>query len=382
MSAPTSEQLSDRRRRAAETLAGLDAEGLLVTTLVNVRYLTGFTGSNGVLVLGSDGTGTFLTDGRYRDQAVDEVPDLEHVITRDLLGEAAGRMTGRFHDTSPARFHDASPARFHDASPARWAVETHTLSVDQHATLTKADVSTVSAERLVEGLREVKDDGEVDAVRRACQISVDALQGLLAGPLAGRTESEVARDLEWRMLGLGAEGIAFETILASGPNSAIPHHSPTDRVLQTGDLVKADFGARVDGYHADCTRTVVLGRADDWQREVHAAVLASQTAGVAALREDVPVAASDEAARGVLEDAGWLEYFTTGLGHGVGLQIHEDPFISHRHAGRLARRTTLTMEPGVYVPGRGGVRIEDTLLVTSDQPEVLTTMTTDLLEIT
>jgi Xaa-Pro aminopeptidase len=356
--APTSEQLSDRRRRAADTLGGIDAEGLLVTTLVNVRYLTGFTGSNGVLVLAPDGAGTFLTDGRYRDQAVDEVPDLEHVITRDLLGEAATRMTGV------------------------WACETHTLSVDQHATLTKTGVSTVSAGRLVEGLREVKDEDEVDAVRRACQISVNALQGLLAGPLAGRTESEVARDLEWRMLELGAEGIAFETILASGPNSAIPHHSPTDRVLQAGDLVKADFGARVDGYHADCTRTVVLGRADDWQREVHAAVLASQTAGVAALREDAPVAASDEVARGVLEDAGWLEYFTTGLGHGVGLQIHEDPFISHRHAGRLARRTTLTMEPGVYVPGRGGVRIEDTLLVTSDQPEVLTTMTTDLLEIT
>ncbi len=266
--------------------------------------------------------------------------------------------------------------------PATWAVETHTLSVDQHATLTEAGVSTVSAEHLVEGLREVKDDGEIEALRRACQISVEALQGLLAGALVGRTESEVARDLEWRMLELGAEAIGFETILASGPNSATPHHRPTERVLQAGDLVKADFGARVDGYHADCTRTVVLGRADDWQREVHAAVQASQAAGVAALREDAPVAASDEAARKVLKDAGWLEYFTTGLGHGVGLEIHEDPFISHRHAGRLASRTTLTMEPGIYVPGRGGVRIEDTLLVTSDHPEVLTTLTTDLLEIT
>jgi Xaa-Pro aminopeptidase len=355
---PTAEQLADRRRRAVETLAGLGAEGLLVTTLVNVRYLTGFTGSNGALVLAGDGTGTFLTDGRYREQAVYEVPNLEHLITRDLLGEAAGRMSGT------------------------WACETHTLSVDQHATLTEADVSSVSAERLVEGLREVKDDSEIDAVRRACQISVEALQGLLAGPLVGRTESEVARDLEWRMLDLGAEAIGFETILASGPNSAVPHHRPTDRILKTGDLVKADFGARVDGYHADCTRTVVLGRADDWQREVHAAVKASQAAGVAALREDAPVAAADEVARKELEDAGWLEYFTTGLGHGVGLEIHEDPFISHRHAGRLASRTTLTMEPGIYVPGRGGVRIEDTLLVTSDDPEVLTTMTTDLLEIT
>ena len=361
MSAPTAEQLAARRQGAVDALAGLDAEGLLVTTLVNVRYLTGFTGSNGALVLAADGTGTFLTDGRYRDQAIDEVPGLEHVISRDLLAEAAGRMSGV------------------------WACETHTLSVDAHATLTDAGVSTVPAERVVEGLREVKDDGEIDALRRACRISVDALEGLLAGPLEGRTEREVARDLEWRMLELGAEAIAFETILASGPNSAIPHHSPTDRVLQTGDLVKADFGARVDGYHADCTRTVVLGRADDWQREVHAAVRASQSAGVEALREGTPIAEVDVVARKVLEDAGWLEQFTTGLGHGVGLQIHEDPFIGRRHAGRLARRTTLTMEPGIYVPGRGGVRIEDTVLVTEPStggaPEVLTTMTTELLEI-
>jgi len=344
-----------------DALPGLGANGLLVTTLVNVRYLTGFTGSNGAFVLAADGTGTFLTDGRYRHQATDEVPGLDHVITRDLLGEAAERMTGE------------------------WACETHTLSVDTHTRLTDAGVATVPAERMVEGLREVKDYGEIDTLRRACQISVEALRGLLAGPLAGRTEIEVARDLESRMLDLGAEAIAFETILASGPNSAIPHHSPTDRLLQTGDLVKADFGARVDGYHADCTRTVVLGPADDWQREIHAAVQASQAAGVDALREDAAVAASDEAARQVLDDAGWLEYFTTGLGHGVGLQIHEDPFISHRHAGRLASRTTLTMEPGIYVPGRGGVRIEDTVLVTEPStggaPEVLTMMTTDLLEI-
>jgi Xaa-Pro aminopeptidase len=186
------------------------------------------------------------------------------------------------------------------------------------------------------------------------------------------------------MLELGAEAIAFETILASGPHTAIPHHQPTDRVLAEGDLLKTDFGARVAGYHADCTRTVVLGHADPWQREVHAAVRASQAAGVEALREGRPVAESDAVARGVLDDAGWLERFTTGLGHGVGLEIHEDPFIAARHAGTLAGRTTLTMEPGIYVPGRGGVRIEDTVLVTpaaTGTPEVLTDLTTELLEI-
>ena len=357
MSAPTAAQLAERRQRALAELGPLEADGLLVTTLVNVRYLTGFTGSNGALVLPADGAGTFLTDGRYRDQAATEVPDLDHVITRDVLVEAAKRMAGTY------------------------ACETHTMSVDDHATLAEAGLTTVPAARLVERLREVKDDGEIDAVRRACQISVEALRSLLNGPLAGRTEREVARDLEWRMLELGAEAIAFATILASGPNSAIPHHSPTDRVLESGDLVKGDFGARVDGYHADCTRTVVLGPADDWQREIHAAVQASQAAGVDALRADAPVAESDEVARRVLDEAGWLEHFTTGVGHGVGLEIHEDPFIGRKHVGRLASRTTLTMEPGIYLPGRGGVRIEDTVLVTPDSPEVLTTMTTDLLEI-
>jgi Xaa-Pro aminopeptidase len=339
---------------------------MVVTTLVNVRYLTGFTGSNGALVLRPDGTGTFLTDGRYRDQAAAEVPDLEHVVDRDLLGVAAERVVA--------------------AGGGRWAVETHVLSVDGHGRLAEAapGVALVPSGRLVERAREVKDDGEVAALREACRISVAALEALWDGPLLGRTEREVARDLEWRMLELGAEAVAFETILASGPNTAIPHHQPGDRVLAEGDLLKTDFGARVAGYHADCTRTVVLGRADAWQREVHAAVRASQAAGVEALREGRPVAESDAVARGVLDDAGWLEHFTTGLGHGVGLEIHEDPFIAARHAGTLASRTTLTMEPGIYVPGRGGVRIEDTVLVTpaaTGAPEVLTDLTTELLEI-
>jgi len=350
-----------RLDRFVAALRELEVDGAYVSNLVNVRYLCGFTGSNGALFVPVDGEVRLLTDGRYLDQARSETDGVQIVITRELHRSAGDDMT-----------------------PGRWAVETHDLSVDDHELVraaTDAQVELIQLPKVVEGMRVVKDDGEIDALRRACQISVEALEGLLTGPLEGRTEREVARDLEWRMLELGAEAIAFETILASGPNSAIPHHSPTDRVLQRGDLVKADFGARVDGYHADCTRTVVLGQADDWQREVHAAVQASQAAGVEALREGTPVPSVDEVARGVLDDAGWLENFTTGLGHGVGLEIHEDPFISHRHAGRLARCTTLTMEPGIYVPERGGVRIEDTVLVTSDDPEVLTPMTTDLLEI-
>jgi Xaa-Pro aminopeptidase len=349
-----------RRDRLTAVLAERGLDGVVVTTLVNVRYLTGFTGSNGALVVTREGPAVFLTDGRYRDQAAEQLPDVVHEIGRDLLGGAANLMAG-----------------------GSWALETHTLSVDADARLRELapEITFVPADRVVESLREVKDDVEVAALRRACDISTKALESLLQGPFVGRTERAVARDLENRMLDLGAEAIAFETILAAGENSAIPHHSPTDRILADGDLVKVDFGARVDGYHADCTRTFVLGRADDWQREIHAAVKESQAAGVVAFREGAAVADSYAAATSTLEAAGWLHAFTTGLGHGVGLEIHEDPFVGPSQTGKLASRTVLTMEPGIYVPGRGGVRIEDTVLVTTGAPEVLTTMTKDLLEI-
>ena len=347
-----------RRDRARAALAELGVEGLLVTTLVNVRYLTGFSGSNGAVLLTSDGSARLFTDGRYGDQAAAECPGVGVVLARNLLASAAESMTGP------------------------WAVETHTLSVDDHTALAEAAAGAElrPSGRLVERLREVKDAAEIQSLEQACTISVEALNDLVDQPFAGRTERAVARDLEWRMFERGAEALAFETILASGPNSAIPHHRPTDRTIQPGDLVKIDFGARVDGYHADCTRMFSVGPPADWQREIHAVVQSAQAAGVEALRTGVPVADADHAARSVLDDAGWLEHFTTGLGHGVGLEIHEDPYVGARTAGKLAAGTTLTMEPGIYLPGRGGVRIEDTVLV-AETPRVLTTLTTELLEI-
>lgn len=345
-----------RRHRA---LAWLEAEALLVTTLVNVRYLSGFTGSNAALLIKPDATPVLVTDGRYVDQAAAECPDCEVVVDRDLLGPIAARVAG-----------------------ATVAVETHTLSADDHARWVELHSgATASAGRVVERDREVKDSAEIDALRRACAISVEALTQIFSGPIVGRTEQQIARDLECRMFDLGAEALAFDTICAAGENSAIPHHHPTDRPVARGDLLKIDFGARVDGYHADCTRTAVVGPPADWQREIHAAVQQAQALGVQALVQEAAVADVDAAVRADLADTGWLERFTTGLGHGVGLQIHEDPFFGARHPGRLADRTVLTMEPGIYLPGRGGVRIEDTVCVTSGPPEVLTPTTTDLQEI-
>ncbi len=183
------------------------------------------------------------------------------------------------------------------------------------------------------------------------------------------------------MLDHGAAGPSFETIIAAGPNSAVPHHRPTDAVLAAGDFVKMDFGALVDGYHSDMTRTVVLGKPADWQREIYELVRASQAAGRAALGVDTDVKAVDNAARAVIEDAGYGEQFLHGLGHGVGLEIHEAPTLSQRGDGRISAGMAVTVEPGVYLAGQGGVRIEDTLVVRPSTPELLTLTTKELVEV-
>ena len=353
-----------RRNRLRELLVARDIDAALVSDLVNVRYLTGFTGSNAALLVRADGPADadlFATDGRYVDQASEQCPDMHRLTTRTLAHDLVANL----------------------ADLGRLGVETHALTVDDHAALVgdlrDRRATVLSVERAVEQLREVKDDTEIDALTRACAISTQALAELWDAPLLGRTERAVARDLEARMLDLGAEAIAFDSIVASGPHSAIPHHEPTDRQVQKGDLLKCDFGARVDGYHADCTRTAVVGRQPaDWQRDIHAAVQAAQWAGVQAMVAGVEVKHPDAVARDVLRDAGWLERFTTGIGHGVGLQIHEDPIVGDRHPGRLQDRTPVTMEPGVYLPGRGGVRIEDTVVVGQTDPTVLTDLPREL----
>lgn len=338
---------------------------MLVTDLINVRYLSGFTGSNAALLVFADGDNAVLaTDGRYRTQAARQAPDLEVAIERACGRYLAGRAV-------------AGRAR-------RVGFESHVVTVDGYDALAAelsgtGGAALVRAAQLVEALRETKDAGEVALLRLACEAADAALTELIerGGLRPGRTERQVGRELEALMFEHGADGVSFETIVASGANSAIPHHRPTDAVLATGDFVKIDFGALVGGYHSDMTRTFVLGRAgraEAWQLEIYELVSVAQRAGREALAAGAGLADIDAAARGVIVDAGHGAHFGHGLGHGVGLQIHEAPGISATATGTLRPGSVVTVEPGVYVPDRGGVRIEDTLVVASpgQAPELLT----------
>lgn len=322
---------------------------MLVTDLVNVRYLSGFTGSNAALLVRvDDATPVLATDGRYRTQAAQQAPDAEVVIERACGPHLAARAA-------------ADGVR-------RLGFESHVVTVEAHSALSEAagdKVELVRAAGTVEALREVKGAGEIAMLRLACEAADAALTDLVerGGLRPGRTEKEVRRDLESLMLDHGADGPSFETIVATGANSAIPHHRPTDAVLATGDFVKIDFGALVSGYHSDMTRTFILGRAEQWQLDLYELVAASQAAGREALAAGVELRAVDAASRQVIIDAGYGDHFNHGLGHGVGLQIHEAPGLNSAAAGTLLAGSAVTVEPGVYLPGRGGVRIEDTLVV-------------------
>jgi Xaa-Pro aminopeptidase len=329
---------------------------MVVSDLVNVRYLSGFTGSNAALLVFADGRPEVLaTDGRYRTQAAQQAPGLQVVIERacgrHLVAHAAG------------------------AGVRRLGFESHVVTVDGfeslRAELDSASTELVGAAGTVEALREVKDAGEVAVLRLACQTADAALTELVngGGLRPGRSEREVGRELEALMLDHGADGPAFETIVAAGANSAIPHHRPGEAVLAAGDFVKIDFGALVGGYHSDMTRTFVLGSAADWQRDIYQLVAAAQQAGREALRPGAGLADVDAAARGLIGDAGHGERFGHGLGHGVGLRVHEAPGINATAAGRLRAGSAVTVEPGVYLPERGGVRIEDTLVVPGETPQ-------------
>jgi Xaa-Pro aminopeptidase len=347
-----------RAERLAGAVAERELDALLVTDLVNVRYLTGYTGSNGAAIVGTD-VRRFLTDFRYASQVEREVPDewARVTVVQDLL-TAVPEQLGE--GTKRLGFDDAN------------------LSVRAHAKLAEAipGVELVPAGGMVEALRAIKDDLEVARIRGAAQLADEALDEVLEHGLAGRTEREVAFALEMAMRRHGAEGAAFDSIVASGAHGALPHATPRDVQIPRDVFVTIDWGARHEGYCSDCTRTFATGEGiGDDARRIYALVQRAQHTALDAVRPGPTGKELDAVAREIIDAGGHEEHFGHGLGHGVGLAVHEGPRLSRRggDAG-LEAGNVVTIEPGVYVPGELGVRIEDLVVVTRDGHDVLSSL--------
>ncbi|MBO0893520.1 MAG: aminopeptidase P family protein, partial [Acidimicrobiales bacterium] len=352
-------QVAPRLGRLREALAGAGCDAVVVTTRANVRYLTGFTGSAGTLFVGPEDA-LLVTDGRYDTQAGEQVAEAGVDVRIEIgnlkaqsqalakAGQAFGRVGLEAADVSWAAQRDFAAEVFPQAE-------------------------LVATMGLVEALRRVKDDGELARMRAAAAIADAALAEIRLLLAGGPTEAEVALALDHAMRQLGASGPSFETIVAAGPNGAKPHHRPGPRPIGRGELVVVDFGAVVDGYCSDCTRTFCVGDpgTDELARVVEV-VAASQRAGVAAVSAGVEAGSVDQACRDLIAEAGWAEAFVHGTGHGVGLDIHEWPRVGPGVTDTLPEGSVVTVEPGVYLPGVGGARIEDTVVVHSGGCRALT----------
>jgi Xaa-Pro aminopeptidase len=357
----------DRRpdRQAALRLA-LGAEGLnglLVTHLPNIRYLTGFTGSAAVLLVREDTT-ILISDFRYASQAPAEVGSAATVeIDQRNVWERLGRVLA--------------------GHSGGIGIESHSLTVrdaERINGLTRARVAPTTD--LVERLRAVKSPEEVAAIRAAAELAQDALAEVLPGIRAGQTEVEVAAALESALRRRGSEWHPFPTIVASGARSALPHARTSQKAVAAGELLLLDFGAQVDGYCADLTRTVVVGaRADDRQRTVHGLVQTAQRRAIDHLRPGMPAREGDALARDVIASRGFGDAFGHSLGHGLGLEVHEAPRLAPTSETPLPPHAVVTVEPGVYFPGWGGVRLEDDVYLGPDGTERLSDGRTELLEL-
>ena len=350
-----------RRDALSARFEELSVDALFVTRLLHTRYLTGFTGSNGQVLVRGDGA-LFLTDGRYTEQSRREVPDLERVTYLNPLREEL-------------------PAFLDGVGRLGFEAEEMTVAARDRYAAAVGDVELVPTTEVIESLRAVKDDEERAAIRQAQAITDAAFEGILERFSVGVSEQQISRQLEALMMDEGAEGLAFDPIVAFGESAAEPHHEPSHRLLEEGDVIKLDFGARFAGYHADMTRTIAFGAPAGEIKKIHDVVKESQQAGIDAVRAGVTGASVDAVSRDVIERAGYGDRFVHSLGHGVGLEIHEAPSLGRKQDEPLPAGAVVTVEPGIYIPGLGGVRIEDMVEVTDDGCVVVGTSTRDLTEL-
>lgn len=351
------------RRRTAllAEMAGRGYDLLLVTQPLNVRYLTGFTGSSGALALGRD-TAVFFTDGRYAEQAAAEVSGCEIRVVRDPLPRVLGEWA-------------------RERPEPRVAAEGDALTWSQGRELAGlAGEERVRPEQgLVEALRQLKDESELALIRRAERLVEEVFADLLTWIRPGMTERQVAARMDYAMLSRGASAPAFETIVASGARASLPHGVASDKPIEPSDMVVLDFGAQLEGYASDFTRTIAMGAPDAESRELYEVVRRANEAARAAARAGMSCRELDGVARGLIEAEGLGEHFRHSLGHGLGLAVHEAPRISAVSDAVLEEGMVITLEPGLYLPGKAGVRIEDLVVVRRDGVEELSHSPRELL---
>lgn len=328
-------------------------DAFMITRPENRAYMSGFTGSAGWLIITAD-KAFLITDFRYFEQATAQAPDFEVIKQGTLVTDTLREVLER-------------------AGVQRLAFEKEYVTyADYERYRERLGVDLQPVDGAVEKLRLVKDSGEVDAIRQAAAIGDKAFRRILDFLRPGLREDEVALELEFQMRKAGATGLAFDIIVASGPRSSLPHGRASDRVIQEGDFVKMDFGCVFNGYCSDMTRTVVMGEPDEKQREIYDIVLEAQVAAVKAVRPGLTGKELDEVARKIIADHGYGDKFGHGLGHGVGRMVHEGPRVSSLGEDPLQPGNVITIEPGIYLPGWGGVRIEDLVVVTESGAEILT----------
>ncbi len=358
------DRFAQRRDRLRSALRKTGAHGLLVTNFVNVTYLTGFTGDDSYLLLHDKGE-LLLTDGRYTTQVAEECPGLEIAVRRP----GVGMLQIVAKAIKAARF-------------ARLAVEADSMTVGMHQRLVEGlpQVQLMSSSGLVEHLRQRKDSGEIELIRQAVRHAEKAFAVLRATLHPDKTEKQVADELEHQLRQFGAQGCSFPTIVAAGPRSALPHARATTQRLGGHDLLLVDWGADGGLYKSDLTRVLVTGKISPKLERLYRVVLEAQQQGIAAVRPGALGHDVDAVARSVIEEAGFGRYFGHGLGHGLGLEIHEAPRLAAKSQVVLQPGMVVTVEPGIYLPGWGGIRIEDDVLVTRTGHEVLTSVPKQLEE--
>ncbi len=349
-------EIASRLPKLRERIAASPYDAMVVSRLPNIRYLSGFTGSAAMMFVPAEGDVLFITDGRYGEQSGEQL-------------EAAGVTARRAIHMAASEQLDALSDALVSADVRVVGLEGHGITWDQQRSYAErfsqltSHVDIVATGTVVEDLRRAKDAGEIDRIASACAIADDAFQSLLPRLASGVTEREFGLALEFAMRERGASGNSFDPIIASGPNGAMPHARPSDRVIERNELVVCDFGCIVDGYCSDMTRTVSVGDPGTDARHLYEVVFESQAAGRALVRAGAELAAIDAACREIIAAAGWGELFSHSTGHGVGIEIHEAPRVAHTASGSVVDRDVVTVEPGVYLPGVGGVRIEDTVVV-------------------